>query len=346
MAVNKDFKAKLQMYSHACIILTFLVILAISARSFIIPLAFSALLALVLNPLLRKMESWGLPRIVGIILAMLCLVIILGGLATYSAYQLNLLLGDLPSIEKRIVELFDNLIGNLESLLGSSVMDQSGLWEDTFKQVAPFFGDFIKGTSSVATILVQIPIYIFLILLYKEKFLRFLAEILNDTGEAQSRVSEVKKVVQGYVSGLFLVILILAVLNSFGLWALGIKYALFFGIFSAILTVIPYLGNAIGGLLPFLVALVTKDSAWYAVGVVGVYVVIQFLEGNFITPNVMGSKVSVNPLAALIALLIGGQILGIAGIILAIPFLGIIKTMLGHSQTLKPIVILIDDDDD
>ncbi len=345
MPVTEAFKTKLKLYSQACIVITFLVVLAIAARSFIIPLAFSALFAIVLNPLLRKLEGWGVPRILAIILAMLSFTLILSALATYSAYQLNLLMEDLPSIQKRVVELFDQVLANLESVLGFELAERNGsMWKDALKRVAPFFGDFISGTSSAATIIVQIPIYIFLILLYKEKFLRFLGEVLTDSSTAHSRVSEVKKVVQGYVSGLFIVILILAILNSLGLWILGIRYALFFGIFSAVLTVIPYLGNFIGGLFPFLVALVTKDSAWYAVGVIAIYAVVQFLEGNFITPNIMGSKVSVNPLAALISLIIGGQILGLAGIILAIPLVGIIKTMLSHSETLRPLVILIEDE--
>lgn len=344
MPVSEEFKTKLKIYAHGCIIITFLVVLAIAARPFIIPLAFSALFAIVLNPILRRLEKWGVGRVFSIIIAMLSLLLVLAAMATFSAYQLNSLLQDLPSIQEKIVALINKGLLNFEKFTGFEAFEKEGLLKNTFKNVAPFFGDFVSGTSSAATVLIQVPIYIFLILLYKEKFLRFLAKLLNDSNEARARIFEVKKVVQGYVSGLFIVILILATLNTVGLYALGIKYALFFGVFSAILTVIPYIGNFIGGLLPVLVALVTKDTIWYAVGVVAVYGFVQFLEGNFITPNVMGARISVNPMAALISLIIGGQILGLAGIILAIPILGIVKVTLSHSETLKPLVILIEDD--
>jgi hypothetical protein len=74
-----------------------------------------------------------------------------------------------------------------------------------------------------------------------------------------------------------------------------------------------------------------------------IFTVVQFLEGNFITPRITGSKVSINALAAIVALVIGGKILGIAGMILAVPAIGVLKIILSHSQKLKPFVILLED---
>src|SRR3546814_15679007 len=93
-------------------------------------------------------------------------------------------------------------------------------------------------------------------------------------------------------------------------------------------------------------ALITKDSIWYAVCVIAVFAVVQFLEGNFITPRITGSKVSINALAAILALLVGGKILGIAGMILAVPAIGVLKIILSYSQRLKPFVILLGDVDE
>jgi predicted PurR-regulated permease PerM len=156
---------------------------------------------------------------------------------------------------------------------------------------------------------------------------------------------EMERVVQGYISGLTWVTLIIAALNSIGLLALGIDHAIFFGILSGVLTIIPYIGIIIGALFPLIMALITKDSIWYSIGVVIVFAVVQFLEGNFITPRITGSKVSINALAAIIALVIGSKILGIAGMILAIPAIGVLKIVLSHTQHLKPFVILLEDKD-
>src|SRR5690606_28786769 len=146
-----------------------------------------------------------------------------------------------------------------------------------------------------------------------------------------------------YITGLLFVTLIVAALNTTGLLILGIKHAVFFGILSGILTIIPYVGIFIGATLPVVMALITKDSAWYAVGVIGVFSFVQFLEGNFITPKITGSKVSINALAAIIALVLGGKILGVTGMILAVPAIGILKILLSYSRRLKPFVILLGD---
>ena len=159
------------------------------------------------------------------------------------------------------------------------------------------------------------------------------------------RKKAIEGVIQGYISGLTLVTLIIASLNTIGLLALGIDYAIFFGMLSGVLTIIPYVGIILGALFPVLMALITKDSIWYTVGVVIVFAVVQFLEGNFITPRITGSKVSINALAAIVALLIGGKILGIAGMILAVPGIGVLKILLAHTRHLKPFVILLEDVD-
>ena len=90
-----------------------------------------------------------------------------------------------------------------------------------------------------------------------------------------------------------------------------------------------------------LLAIVTMDSPWYAVGVIGIMSFVQFLEGNFITPNIVGSKVSVNPLAAIVALFLGGQLWGLSGLILALPVTAILKVILDTIPSLEPFGFLL-----
>jgi predicted PurR-regulated permease PerM len=115
----------------------------------------------------------------------------------------------------------------------------------------------------------------------------------------QQRVStiimKVKLVVQNYISGMLMVILILAVLNSIALFSLGIKHALLFAVFAAMLNVIPFIGPFIGAVLPITYALLAKDSLWYPFGVFLAFYVIQLAESNFFTPKIVGGKVSMNP---------------------------------------------------
>ena len=138
-----------------------------------------------------------------------------------------------------------------------------------------------------------------------------------------------------------ILILIIGTLDTIGLLILGIDYAFFFGFFAAFLVLIPYIGISIGSLLPILMALITKDSGWYALGVAGLFGFVQFLEGNFITPYVVGSKVCINSMAAIIALILFGNLWGIAGLILAIPLTAILKVVFDNVEALKPFGYLI-----
>jgi len=230
----------------------------------------------------------------------------------------------------------------LQSELGMSVKEQNQLLKNSLTTLGGYATGLLSATTNVISLLIQIPIYIFLFLIYRDRFKSFFKSLLSEKDELTWK-KDVENVVQGYISGLLLVTIIVAALNSAGLLILGIDHAIFFGILSGILTIIPYIGIFIGSLLPVIMALLTKDSMWYPAGVVIIFSIVQFLEGNFITPRITGSKVSINALAAIIALLIGGKILGIAGMILAVPALGIIKIILSNTTHLKHFVTLIED---
>ena len=135
---------------------------------------------------------------------------------------------------------------------------------------------------------------------------------------------------------MIIVVVILGLLNAIGLWIIGLENALFFATFAALLAVIPYIGIIIGSLPAVLYALLFSGSLWMPLGVIAVFAVVQFLEGNFITPNIIGSRVSINPFMALVALIIGGQIWGIVGMIIFVPFVGILKCIFDEVEDLRP----------
>jgi predicted PurR-regulated permease PerM len=162
--------------------------------------------------------------------------------------------------------------------------------------------------------------------------------------EGQQTMKEVQEVAKNYLGGMGLVMLILGILNSFGLWAIGIDYYLVWGFLAAVLGIIPYIGTAIGGLLPFVFTIATTESFWAPLLVVLLYTTVQFIEGNFITPKVLGSSVKLNALAAIMAVLLGSFFWGIAGIVLAIPILAMIRIILTHVEPLRPVALLLSDD--
>lgn len=331
-------------YIYKIMVITALTITAIIlCRDIVIPLAFAAFLAIVMLPIVKRIEKkTGLTLAVTITL--IATIVTLGVLTWLLVQQIVGLVNDLPSLESKFNTFISQISDTLSSQFNIEQAEQSQMAKDLAKSVSGYVGNFLLSTTNTLSTLIQIPIYLFLLLIYREKFKQFFLSLLPDDDEELTWKKDIENVMQGYITGLMLVTLIIATLNTIGLLVLGIDHAIFFGVLSGVLTIIPYVGIFIGALFPVLMALITKDSLWYAVGVVIVFTVVQFLEGNFITPRITGSKVSINALAAIIALLIGGKILGIAGMILAVPAIGVVKIAIAYSHRLKPFVILLGDD--
>src|SRR5688572_24923921 len=316
----------------------------ILASDIVVPLAFAGFLAIVMLPLVKKLERRNLGTGLSITIVLAVTVVALALFMWLIVDQVVGLINDLPNLQAKLQTFVDQTSNTLRRDFGISTSEQNKFLGESMRTVGVYLGDVLISTTNTLSILIQIPIYIFLILIYRDKFKAFFISVTPGDNEFIWK-KDMERVVQGYISGLTLVTLIIASLNCIGLLALGIDHAIFFGILSGVLTIIPYIGIIIGALFPVIMALITKDNIWYTIGVIIVFAVVQFLEGNFITPRITGSKVSINALAAIIALVIGGKILGIAGMILAVPAIGVLKILLSHSEHLRPFVILLEDKD-
>jgi predicted PurR-regulated permease PerM len=124
---------------------------------------------------------------------------------------------------------------------------------------------------------------------------------------------------------------------------LGIEYAILLGILGALLNVIPYIGGVVAVALPMMVALATKSSAWHAFYVLAIYYFIQLIDNNYIVPKIVASKVKLNALFSIIAVIVGNALWGIPGMFLSIPLLAIVKLIFDHIEPLKPWGFLLGD---
>lgn len=340
MEVSKPFN-RLDYIYKLFVIIALTIVGVVAAADIVIPILISAFLSIVLLPIVHWLEKkLSLTLSVTIVLTVSFIVFV--GVVWVIGNQLTNLVNDLPDLENKYYTLIENISTQFETTLGISGAEQTQMIKDSLKGVTGYITNLLLSTTNTLSLIIQIPIYIFLFLIYRERFKKFFLSLLPHN-EALSWRSDIENVLQGYISGLLIVTVIISVLNTVGLLLLGIEHAIFFGVLSGILTIIPYVGIFVGAILPVTFALLTKDSGWYAVGVIIMFSIVQFLEGNFITPRITGSKVSINALAAIIALLIGGKILGVAGMILAVPIMGVIKVLLAHTQHLKPFVILLED---
>lgn len=339
-------KVQLPWYAKLTIILAGLslfVFCLIQASSILVPFLFAVFFSILLAPLSSFFERYRIHRIFSSLFSVLIGITFLAGVIFFFYNQIASFAQDLGMIEKRINELFEQFSGFFNVYLDVEPDAQLDSAQDA---ITSFLRDNVepltRGVMTAATTVTMfflIPIYVFLLLMYRD-FLRnffFMALARTDRDNKVEHVlNKVRSVVQNYITGMFIVICILAVLNSTALYIIGVDHPLFFGAFAGMLNVIPFLGPILGSILPIVYALLTMDSLWYPVAVLASFYVIQLFESNLFTPMIVGQRVSLNPLVTLLAIFIGGQIWGLSGMILFIPALAMLKEVCDEVESLRP----------
>jgi predicted PurR-regulated permease PerM len=200
--------------------------------------------------------------------------------------------------------------------------------------------------TELISYLIFLPIYAFLILYHKNMIKRFLIEICKDGDEAKIHaiLEESQLISQQYITGLLIELCIVFVLNTAGFLILGIKYAIFLALLSAILNLVPYIGMLIANLLCMAITLMSSSNHLDAVWVSVALTVVQLIDNNILMPLIVGNKVKLNALAIILGVLIAGALAGVAGMFLAIPGLAILKLIFERVDHLKPWAILLGDE--
>lgn len=330
-------------------LLVLILLLAIfySTQSVIVPLLFSILISIMLYPLARFFERLRLGKAFSALLSVIVAIVVISGVGWFIVYESILIGRDASAITGKVLSVLERLEIWAQDTFGierNQVMDQlreqgNKALENAGSMITSTFGSI--GSTLASAILV--PLFSFFLLYYRVFFREFFFKAFNSVPKQKvnDTLNRIYDVVQSYFLGLITVMGIVAVLNTAGLMVMGIEYAWFFGTLASLLMLLPYIGIAIGSILPALFALAVKDSAWYAVGVIAWFQVVQFLEGNIITPNIVGSKVSINPLMAIISILLGGMLFGFAGLILALPFIATVKVIFDAVPSMEAYGFLI-----
>ncbi len=319
-------------------------------RDILVPLAFAVLLAVLLNPILRFMEKRRVPRLLAISLTVLLALAIVVFIGFIISYQMSQFAEALPLLKVKLLELFGKVQGWMATTFNLSLQKQTEYFNRMGSNMLQNGGTLLSGTFSYITgllvLLTLIPIYVFLLLLYRNLLVYFVIKVFsgNNTLKVSNILHEIKGVIQNYIVGLLFETVIIAVLNSVALLLLGIDYAIMLGVLGAILNLVPYIGGIIAIALPVLIALVTKDGVFYPLAVIGAYSLIQFIDNNLIVPKVVAGKVKINALISILAVLVGGALWGVAGMFLSIPVVAILKIIFDRLGPLKPWGLLLGDD--
>ncbi len=318
-----------------------LVFILYIAQGILIPLVFAILISILLHPVVNFFVRLRINRVIAIIITLLLTFLVIATFATLLFSQAS-----------RFSESWPLLVEKFTQTLNETISWASGYFDINPHKLHDWIlktkGELINGSSaaigqtiltvgSSIVVLFLIPVYVFMLLFYHPLLIDFIRKSFAENNQTQVReiVTQTKSVIQRYLIGLVIEGVLVAILNSTALLILGIQYAILLGITGALLNVIPYVGGLIAVALPIMVALVTKSSGWYALYVLAAYYFIQLIDNNYISPKIVASKVKINALFSILAVIVGNALWGIPGMFLSIPILAIIKLILDHVEPLK-----------
>ncbi|HCY40598.1 MAG TPA: AI-2E family transporter [Prolixibacteraceae bacterium] len=319
----------------------------ILAKNILIPFTIAVVFTFLLLPVSRKLEHWRFPKAVAILISIILALSIVVALVYFFIAQVSSFVNDWPMLQKIMTIKWNSFQDYISETFHISSYEQQAWLKTKIQENASTGGVLVMGIFSATTSFLAsfalIPIYIFFLSLYQEKFKEFVQLVVKEdkNDHALLVVKKVSKVSQKYVVGIFLDVVILSVLNSTGFLILGLPHAILFGVLASALNVIPYIGVLIGSILPIAMAFLTKDAMSYTLAVAAVCFFVQFLDNNFITPYVVGSSVSINPLTATLVLVSSALIWGIPGMILCMPLTGMAKVICDNVDSLKPYGFLL-----
>jgi predicted PurR-regulated permease PerM len=327
------------------------IIVAIYGRDILLPFAFALLLSMLLDPVRTFFVRYKIPNVLSILLSIILAIAILTLLFYFLSSQIAVFADAIPNIKQKLLQLVNQLQQWFEATFHVSTTKQMDLLRkggsNLLQNGGAVIGQTLSAVTGVIIVFTLLPVYIFLLMYYKPLLLRFIIDVFSSGKENSSIkkiLNSVKLVIRSYIVGLLMEASIVATLNCIGLLILGIDYALLLGVLGALLNMIPYIGGIIAIALPVLIALATKPGLIYPVAVVGVYLLIQFIDNNLLVPRIVASKVRINALISIVTVLIGGALWGVAGMFLSIPFIAIFKIIFDNVESLKPYGMLLGDE--
>ncbi|MBC7587649.1 MAG: AI-2E family transporter [Chitinophagaceae bacterium] len=303
----------------------------------LIPLSFASMLAILLNPLCNWFQGKKVNRVVSICISLFLAIILFGGIGYFVISQMTNFSTELPLLKKKVAELFLKFQHEIDGRIGIDIKKQDEWLGEAKKGLRPLAGSALSGLFGSLSMLLLLPVYAFLFLFYKTLILNFFYEIFSreKTNEVELVLRQTKEAMQSYMFGLLLEALIVAILNTVALLILGIKYAVLIGVIGALLNILPYIGGLIAIALPVLMATITKDGFQTQLWVIVAYLIIQFIDNNFLVPYIVSSKVKINALVSILIVLMGGALWGVSGMFLSIPFIGLLKIIFDRIPELK-----------
>jgi predicted PurR-regulated permease PerM len=320
-------------------------------QNIIIPILLSLLFAILLRPIAHFFKSkLHFPHVISVIFTVFLFIFIVIGVLTFISWQISDIANDWDKIKTNLTIHFNNIQEIVRVNFNLSKTEQQKLIDDaaksSLKTGKSIVGSTLMSFTDTLLNLTLIPIYTFLLLLYRTHFIKFLSKLFKpeNNEKLQTILYQVKISIQSYIIGLIIQMIAVSTLTTIGFMIIGVKYAIVLGIITGLLNLIPYIGILFAGLLSIIATLTGSPDLSLIVGVIIVIVIVQIIDNNLLVTLIVSSKVKINAFASIVGIIIGGAIAGFAGMFLAIPMIAILKVIFDRIEPLEPWGYLMGDD--
>lgn len=330
--------------------LYFLGVIVVAGRGILTPLLLAFFMAIVLLPVYRFLVRKKVPEVVAVVLSILLVLLIVVGVGWFFSAQVGRLLADFPQIKANVKVHLTNLSAWINQKTQFSTARQVELINEQSEKLLNYAGGLLGGAAasltSIFVLVGLLPIYIFLLLFYKNLLLRFVFLWFPEPQHKQVEdvMRETEVIIKSYLVGLLIQITYITILLGGALMLFGIKHALLIGVIFAFLNLIPYVGALLGNIIGVLLTLSASQELYPILTVLLTIAAVQFLDNNILMPRIVGSKVKINALATIVGVIIGGAMAGIAGMFLSLPLIAVLKVIFDRTQQFKQWGVLFGDE--
>jgi predicted PurR-regulated permease PerM len=320
------------------------------AKDIITPLVMAFFLSIILLPVYRWLRARKVPEGLSIALSLLLLIVIIGLVVWFFSSQISGLVSDFPQIKNNVKVHLSSLSQWVGGKFGIPVERQTEMISNYNDKLLNSAGSLAGGAAASLTgifvFIGLLPIYIFLMLFYKNLLLRFVFLWFPKDGheKVEEALRESEIIIKSYLVGLLIQITYITILLGGILLVIGIKHAILIGAIFAILNLIPYVGALIGNVIGVLLTVSSTTELWPILVVLGTIAIVQFLDNNILMPRIVGSKVKINALATIVGVIVAGALAGVSGMFLSLPVIAVLKIIFDRSDTMKQWGVLLGDE--
>jgi len=344
--------AHLRTIKRALLGILFLFVLSICyvARGLIIPVILALLLSLLLSPVVTLLQRAHLPRAVGSILVLMGVVVTIASGAALLSQPARVWVANAPATIQSIQQKFRSFrepiqraeeatkkLESLTQLSGKSTV---------VRTQTSLLTSMAISTPRVLTAIMVVVILVYFFLSSGNSFLRRMVDIAPGLTEKKVVVSiarDVQAAMSRYLLMVSMINIALGAVTALTMALLGVPDPLLWGAVAAVLNFVPYVGPTVTGIALLLVGVATFKTLGHAFAVPGAFVVIAVIEGQLITPTIIGRRLALDPVMVFVWLLLWGWLWGIPGVLLAGPLIACVSIVCQHVDALKSVGVLISD---